>query len=154
MNTTTLLTAAQGLATTLQTAATNMGWSPEVCVTPIEPAFDCERIHVWFASIDQEYAGRCQIVSKVQFRWAVASCIGSDKKEPCAWWDEAGRTDDALKRLWGIYGGLVLAFFDGTLCTNMGVSGCEKVVVGRVDRMDSVDLVVYSGIVTVTLDVS
>ena len=64
MTTTTLLTAAQGLATTLQTAATNMGWSPEVCVTPVEPAFDCERIHVWFASIDQESSGRCQIVSK------------------------------------------------------------------------------------------
>lgn len=151
--TTTLFDAAQGLADTLELAASEMLWDPTVCVTPVEPAFDCERIHVWFAGINPEQ-NKCHIASQVDLRWAISHCIGADDRESCAWWEEEGRTDEALGRLWGIYGGLLAAYTDGTLCTAMDVSACSKVRIGRVDRIDSADFVVYSGLVTVQLDVT
>lgn len=154
VDTSTLLTAAEGLASTLDDAALNMGWDTTVCVTPIEPTFDCEVVHVWLGKILPEQQPKCQVLSRVELRWAVAHCIGAAETESCDWWGEEGRTDTAYQRLWGLYGGLVQAYLDGTLCANLGGVSCEGVRIGQVDTFNDGTLVVYSGTITVALPVS
>lgn len=155
---TTLLTAASGLADVLSDAAVAYGWTPsQVCVTPVEPGFGCDEIHVWFGGIRPDTvrgAPDCEVASIVELSWAVSHCIGADRVESCAWWGEAGRTDEALARLWVVWGGLVVAQTSGVLCTALGARSCRDVSLGPVGRFESGDLAVYSGTVSVRLDVT
>jgi len=157
---TVLLAAAQGLADTLQAKALEAGYDFETCVTPVEPAVECETINVWLAGIEPTVLGKCVIAPIVTFRWSVAVCVGVDIVEGCDFWAEGTRTSDVYGALWAVYAGLIKAYLpvqsggDGTLCVSMGVLSCEDVRVGRVDQWSMTgDTVAYSGLVTARLDV-
>lgn len=152
---TTLYDAAVGLAGILHTAAANAGYVLPTCVTPMEPGWDCERIHVWPQQINTTQV-KCNAAPIITLRWGVAACIGADENEDCDWWSD-GRTEKALTIAWAVYAGLVDAYIktptgQGTLCEALGVNNCEEVVIGQVDVFPSADAVLYSGTVAFRLD--
>lgn len=155
----TLWDAANGLADILKQAAEDGGYEMETCVTPVEPAWDCQRIHVWPAVINTQQI-RCHAAPQVTLAYGIAACIGSGKdgKEPCTFWNQDDKTETALSMLWTVYGGLLDAFNpapqgQGTLCEALGGTPCAEVVIGPLNTFESADFVIYGGTVTFRLDV-
>lgn len=131
-------------------AARGAGWEPSAqAVTLVDATPECDGVYVWPATIGVEAAAKCVAVPQVGVRWLVASCIGAGEVEDDAWW---GDRVELLDRVWAVVGGLFAAYTDGTLCGALGLA-CDDVRLDRVDRFDSGDLFVWSGVVTVTLGV-
>lgn len=154
---TSLWTAATGLADILKTAALNAGYEFETCVTPVEPSWACERIHVWPGQITAQQI-KCNVALLPTLAYGIATCIGAAKKEDCDFWNEEDRTERALGALWGIYGGLADALTPttqgglGTLCAALGGTPCNEVTIGPINTFESGNFVVYGGIVTFRQD--
>lgn len=146
--TSSLWDAANGLAGILEAAA---GEDFESCVTPVEPSWDCKRIHVWPGQLNTQQI-KCNAAILPTLAYGFALCIGADKKENCAFWNKDDKTENALNTVWGIYGGLIDAYSDGTLCEALGGSPCSETVIGPLNTFESGDFVVYGGIVTFRLD--
>lgn len=150
--------AANGLAGILQTAGTNAGFDFETCVTPVEPSWDCMRIHVWPGQINAQQI-KCNVTLQTTLAYGIALCIGAEKKEDCGFWNRGDKTESALNVVWGIYAGLADALTPtsqgglGTLCPALGGSPCNETIIGPLNTFESGDFVVYGGIVTFRLDI-
>ena len=147
-----LETAAEALAAALAAAAYDAGFEVEACVTPVEPSWDCGRIHVWPGQISTVQA-KCVAMPVVSLAWAVAYCHGTAAEETCEWWAAESRTSNGLRLLWGVYGGLLARYNDGSLCSALP-SRCGDVTIGAVSVNPSADLVVYAGLLTFRFDLT
>lgn len=148
----TLNEACEALAGQVAAAAKDAGFVVTACVTPVEPSWDCGRIHVWPAQIATQQQ-KCSAAPFTSLAWAVAYCIGTDKQETCEWWAEDGRTSNGLKLLWGVYGGLLDRYNNGDLCEALATK-CAEVTIGPITPTPAGDLVVYAGLLTFRMDLA
>lgn len=152
INPDTLNDAAEALAGLIADAAKDAGFNVTACVTPVEPSWDCGRIHVWPAQIATQQV-KCSAAPFTSLAWAVAYCIGTDEKESCEWWAENGRTSNGMKLLWGVYGGLLDRYNSGALCEAL-VTQCVDTTIGPITPTSAGDLVVYAGLLTFRMDLT
>lgn len=153
----TLHTAMSGFADLLEEAAAAVPWTrsdgtpvPAV-VAPVEPAVDCDQMAVWVDRIETVHLRGCVAQPRVFLAYRIATCIGAAANETAAWWAE--RAEDALDRLWGVYGYLTASYLNGTLCDDLGGLSCDDVRFEPVTRQASGDYAVWDGGLRVDLPV-
>lgn len=157
---TTLWDTMDGLADLLAEAAAAIPWTRDdgsavpACVTPVEPAVECDTIHVWPGQIQTIHVAKCVAAPQVDINWRLATCIGSGTVENCAWWAEGDRAENAVNRLWGVYGYLVAAFLNKTLSDDLGGVSCEDIRFQPVQNVESADYAAWQGILRVNLGVT
>lgn len=156
---TTLWTAANGLATLLAEAAAAIPWTRNdgtavpACVTPVEPAVECDTLHVWPGIIQTIHQGSCIAAPQADLNYRIATCIGAGTNENCAWWREGDRSQNAINRLWGVYGYLVASYLNGALKTALDGVSCEDIRFQPVNNVPSADYAVWQGSIRVNLGV-
>ena len=156
---TTLFTALDGLADLLAEAAAAVPWTRSdgsavpACVAPVEPAVECDTIHVWPGSISTIHQSNCVAAPEVLLNYRIATCIGASNVEDCAWWSEGNRAENAVGRLWGVYGYLIASFLNKTLSDDLGGVSCQDIRFEPVQNVESADFAVWTGALRVNLGV-
>lgn len=98
--------AALSLAATLQVGADDADWDVTVQISAGEPSYDCDAIYVWVGQIVPEIgAGGCVVASKVQFRYAIAECVGTDRDETVIFTGSSDHHD----KVWAVWVALIEA---------------------------------------------
>jgi hypothetical protein len=135
--------AAETLLNVLVAGATDADWVPTALVAAGEPSYDCDALYVWVDQIVPEIgAGGCVTASRVQFRYALADCVGADKDETEIF--ESAAVHHA--RVWAVWVSLVAD------CCNDGAILGEQSDIVRVGTLSQLTtaggLAVWSGTVT------
>ena len=138
--------AAETLLAVLVAGADDADWVPTASVAAGEPAYKCDALYVWVDQIVPEIGdGGCVTASRVQFRYAIADCVGADRNETKIFSSAPAHHS----RVWAVWVALV-----DVCCSNTALLGDQADVV-RVGTLNQITvsgvLGVWSGTVTAVL---
>lgn len=141
-DTTVMHEAALSLLTVLKSGADDAGWDPIAEVAAGEPSYGCGSLYVWVDRITPEIGnGGCVVASQVQFRYAIADCVGADIDEE----EIVTSAPQHHERVWAVWVALV-----ADCCAHSSIVGvqADTVRVGTLQQLTtSGGIAVWSGTV-------